>query len=175
MAGRPRKQERLRAKERQRQAAPTPFPDGHPTRPEDVPPKRSRRVRFCAWMMVTGRWFGLETHIELSKAWHVSVVAIRLYSMEAGHLLEVPPEELVALRQASKGFFSSIARRASEERSSVTGLPDWRNAIEARRLADKYGGYDADQVSSAAATVAPPRIEIVVFGDATAVPAAPKT
>ena len=131
MAGRAGRSKRKREIERQDSSA--------GETPPGCPPKIDR-IRHIARLMASGRYRFLETRLELAAAWGLTEGAIRSHAAEASRLLVIPPEELEQLRATAAGTFTRIARKAERMRNQVTGLPDWRSAIEANELSFRYRG-----------------------------------
>lgn len=164
MAGKPARKKRQRQIDRIKANIAEAGADLPYGRAEDVSTDPHARARYCAEIMAADHWAFLETRQRLSKAWDVGDAAIRRYAAEAKALLAIDATDLEMLRRQSMRAMVRIAQKAEEAVSKATGLPSWRDVIEAYRyrdeLAEKLAPPDVAPVN------APPRIEVVVIGDA---------
>lgn len=115
-------------------------------------------------LMSSGGYYGQRTCHQLGELWGVSWQTVCQDAAEAGRFLRLDPAERDARRQEMMAWFSQVAQQALSERSKVTGLPDFKAALEAMRLCGIYQGI-SDRVAEAdnASNVpkAPVKIEIV--------------
>ena len=115
--------------------------------------------------MASGQWPEpgtpkcLEHRQELARAWGCSESSIRNYSAEASRNLRADEGERDYLRIKNARRMRRIAKKAERTPSDVTGLPDWRAAIDAW---DRYGRYLGLEPGGedGVAPAAPPQIVI---------------
>jgi hypothetical protein len=125
---------------------------------------REQRVRHIAQLMARGEWLNsYSRRCELAASWGVTESAIKHYSAEAHRLLAFDPDERDELRTTLANRMLNIAEDAFARQNEVTGLPDYRSAIQALELFAKFASITPTE---AAATLAlPPTITVVCKPD----------
>jgi len=103
----------------------------------NAPPK-IERVMHIARLMASGKWRSRVTELELMDAWGVKLPLVRGDADEASRLLRMDPKELESLRESNRAFLERLQHDALERRSTVTGLPDYRSALEATKMTYEY-------------------------------------
>lgn len=126
-------------------------------------PEKNDRVAHLRKIMANGEYYGINTCMELSELWGISINTVKDDASEAGRMLKVSPEEVKARKTEMAAWFLNLGKTALRERSKVTNLPDYKAAAEAMRLYGIYSGI-ADKVAEEQGTkvFAPMKIEIVM-------------
>ncbi len=107
------------------------------------------RVEWIVHLMARGEWYGNGSLHELSEAWAVSFETVKKQSATASLFLEIDSAELARERQIHMAFAERIRREALEQRSKITGLPDFASALKANEQAAKFKGIDIDALPGA--------------------------
>jgi hypothetical protein len=126
---------------------------------------KADRVLAIAEMMATHEWTTNKLErAKLRERWGITEETLKKDAAEASRLLAFDKDELEALRAANVKTFLRIAKDAEARQNAVTGLPDYRSAIEALSRAAEYAGLkldtEADDKPAGGAT-----IEVVVLPD----------
>lgn len=108
------------------------------TGPKIQGPPKIERVMHIARIMAAGKWKTRITELELMDQWGVKLSLVRSDADEASRLLKMDQKELDALREQNRTFLERLAHDAIERRSTVTGLPDYKAALEATRMTYEY-------------------------------------
>lgn len=109
----------------------------HRTGPVSGPPKMERISRI-AKIMAEGKWRTRVTEIELMQEWGVKLHLVRRDAEEASRLLRFDPKELDSLRDQQQKFLERLQHDAIERKNTVTGLPDYKSALEATKMTYEY-------------------------------------
>jgi len=116
------------------------------------------RVDYIRGRMAVGDWLGGYTmRVQIAAAWGLSEERIKQLAAEASRALQLSPEELAEQKQVHAAYCERIMMQAAAIPNQVTGLPDWRAALEAGRDAAKFKGIDFE---------GPKRVELTGKGGA---------
>ncbi len=96
-------------------------------------------------LMANGGYYGHTTCHQLAADWHVSWQTVAQDAAEAGRFLRLDPEFRAQKQAELAGWAADLAKRILSQPSKITGLPDWKSALEARRLEGLWSGI-ADRV-----------------------------
>lgn len=107
--------------------------------PPGVPDKETR-VRHLMRLMSSGEYYGYNTCYRLVEEWGVSFHSLKQDVAEAGRFLRLPPEEREQRRAELSAWAMKVAEMALTSPNLVTGLPDYKAALEANRLAAIWQG-----------------------------------
>jgi len=116
-------------------------------------------------LMSSGGYYGRNTCFDLAEEWGIHWTTVRDDAAEAGRFLQLTPEEKEQRRAELSGWASKVAELALNTPNVITGLPDYRAALEANRLCAIWQGIsdkvEAD-LNSSNGPKEPVKIEIVL-------------
>lgn len=124
-------------------------------------PEKDERVKHIAKLMANGEYFGLITCHKLSEAWGVHFGTVKQDAGEAGRYLRIDPGERAQVKAEMAATVARIGEMALNKRNKVTGLPDYKSALEAIRLYGIWTGVsDRVELEAVDANKGPMKIEI---------------
>lgn len=103
------------------------------------------RIEYIAALMSENRYHSFSTVRALATKWGLAMDTINKDAATASRLLRIPPERLEELRSRLAVTFERIAVDALRTPNLVTGVPDWRSAIEAFEKFGKFAGLRMDE------------------------------
>lgn len=128
------------------------------SRKKSQPPKLTKshdRVVFIAERMSRGEWLGgYAMRLGLAKAWGISESRVRQLATSAHEVLAFDPERAAELRAELAMTCLAILAEARTRVSRVSGLPDFRAALEAAVRVAQFAGIDLEPPDRAANGVA---------------------
>lgn len=115
-------------------------------------------------MMASGTWTREKAkRQEIADRFGIALETLKGYSAEASRMLTIDKDDLAALRAENVAVLLRIAADAEARQNMTTGLPDYRSAIEARKVASEYAGLKLDEpVPGANGPERPQQIRIVL-------------
>lgn len=116
----------------------------------------TERIHYIRTRMSDGDWLGgYGMRLSIARTWGISEGRIKQLAAEASRSLHLSPEDLAAEQLKLAAFCERIMRESVERSNFVTGLPDWRAALEAARDVAKFKGINIE---------APKRVELTGKG-----------
>lgn len=114
-------------------------------------------------MMAAGTWTREKsTRQAIADRFGISLETLKGYAAEASRMLTIDKEDLAALRAENVAVLLRIAADAESRQNMTTGLPDYRSAIEARKVASEYAGLKLDDDAPGTSADRPHQINIVL-------------
>lgn len=104
-------------------------------------PSPSQRVAHIVDLMARGRWYLYRSRVKLAAEWGIAEATIRKDAAEAHRRLAADPDEVEQGKRELAEFCARERRKASRERSNVTGLTDIAAALKAAELEAKFRDY----------------------------------
>src|SRR5258705_13232770 len=124
-------------------------------------PAKEDRIKHIARLMANGEYFGMITCHKLADTWGLSIQSLRDDSAEAGRYLKRDPKERAQVQAEMAATVARIGEMALNKRNKVTGLPDYKSALEAIRLYGIWTGVsDRVELEAVDANKGPMKIEI---------------
>lgn len=120
------------------------------TRGKAIPALKStaERVSYIAERMSRWDWpgdgAGFAERSRIAAVWGVSESRVKQLAAEASRSLRVDPATLDMLKAQHAAFAGFVMREAISRKSKVSGLPDFKAALEANRDAAKFAGIELE-------------------------------